>query len=177
MDSGSDIYFKWANELKSLSLTPKISSTLSGDIFVLQDTIQMYHHPQQVLIWKASWVTPLQDVTSLCSYSNFNTLFLVPVIAWNFSCVRFVPILWVLGDGARIPSTVVSSSTEDGVQPLARAPYALLEKMWLEDRGLCSDVRLSVESALHTQQHLRKQIPSQSTVAGFFFFFKPQKEL
>ena len=176
MDGGSDIYFKWANVLKSLSLTPKVSSTLSGDIFVLQDTIQMYHHPQQVLIWKASWVTPLQDVTSLCSYSNFNTLFLVPVIAWNFSWVHFMPIFWVLGDGPRIPLTVVSSSTEDGVQPLARAPYALLEKMWLEDRGPCGDVRPSVESALHTQQHLRKQIPSQSTVAGFFFF-KPQKEL
>ena len=70
MDSGSDIYFKWANELKSLSLTPKISSTLSGDIFLAQDTIRMHHHSQQALTWKASWVTPIHDVTFLCSYSS-----------------------------------------------------------------------------------------------------------
>ena len=69
MDSGSDIYFKWPNELKSLSLTPKISNTLSDDILLPQDTIWMHHHPQQALTWKA-WVTPTQDTTSLCSFSS-----------------------------------------------------------------------------------------------------------
>ena len=176
MDSGSDIYFKWPNELKSLSLTPKISNTLSGDILLPQDTIWMHHHPQQALTWKA-WVTPTQDTTSLCSFSS----------SYSFVCGTDIFELCMglfhacaLGSGRQSTYSIdscVSSSTVYGVLPPHVPHTLLLEKMWLEDRGPSGDVRLSVESALHTQQHLRKQIPSQSTVAEYFFFLKPQKEL
>lgn len=138
-------------------------------------TIQMHHHSKQALTWKASWVTPIHDMTSLCSYSR-NYFFVCGTDSLEYFMGLFHA--YALGSGRQSTYSIdscVSSSAEYGVQPLARTPHVVLEKMWLEDRGPSGDVRLSVESALQTQQHLRKQIPSQSTEAGFFFFLSLRK--